>query len=765
MPSRSTKHKIQEIAVPCDYPGCSKTFRRLVNLSRHKLNHTTATHECGVCNRKFKRLDVLAQHRARHEKHVADLDVANLGHPATTLPQPLAPSLTLPPRPVISDTPFKNSQTSPTLSLLAPEPPPDPAPIASTSANGSTGLAHQGDGSTVFNWGYYGLTEQPDWESLLAFLGDPQEPGDLGETPTVTSGWNLHLGESVGGGHILEKENGAESRMETEESSVTSEDSVETDRAKERDIHSTITEMARMRLLVEVPDLLRLGSRNPVSLSASSMSVALKSYWDHFSPQLPIIHRPTFDPSTANPFLVILMICIGSYCLPQPDITFADVSLSIRSRLVLSVSSNLSTELYQIFLLCQVYDEYMSTASAHFSAQVFSSTIITITRRMGLLVQRRKDALSGTEEERWKGWVELEETTRVAYAIHFLDAMLPVAWGQMCTRRQGIFSTRLPLPSSPLEWEAGSAEEWAQVHDARFLDEDTHDPEPAYMPAFDPQYQPSGALPGFSSSLKSALNIRDHVEGAGDPWTRLMLLKGLSTVVWDLQTRGSVGILFQDGLQKEWKVPIRAALLRLGEHPWSDTAAPSAIQLYEDCSILTLLALLADVVSLQIFCGMDSVAGCLVGPHQRAGARAKLLQWANGPESGPAVWHAAEYLEGFYLEREDTNSSVVTQWAVLVATMTCLVFALIALPTPGSGRRWSASDPPKSKEATKKDAMTFLRSITIHRPEQLRHLNSISNMDSLLLACVYQLRTKAQNWEVAGQAANALEGLVPSLVV
>lgn len=43
------------------------------------------------------------------------------------------------------------------------------------------------------------------------------------------------------------------------------------------------------------------------------------SYFLHFQPFLPIVHRPTFSINTTQPALVSIVVAIGRFYSPQPD--------------------------------------------------------------------------------------------------------------------------------------------------------------------------------------------------------------------------------------------------------------------------------------------------------------------------------------------------------------------------------------------------------------------------------------------------------------
>ena len=50
------------------------------------------------------------------------------------------------------------------------------------------------------------------------------------------------------------------------------------------------------------------------------LKMFLASYWAHVHQQMPILHRPTFNPETCPDLLMVAMMCLGASCLEYtPD--------------------------------------------------------------------------------------------------------------------------------------------------------------------------------------------------------------------------------------------------------------------------------------------------------------------------------------------------------------------------------------------------------------------------------------------------------------
>ena len=52
-------------------------------------------------------------------------------------------------------------------------------------------------------------------------------------------------------------------------------------------------------------------------LSVNMMHTYINSYWLHFHPQMPILHRPTFGANTCPSLLLIAIMALGASCLEK----------------------------------------------------------------------------------------------------------------------------------------------------------------------------------------------------------------------------------------------------------------------------------------------------------------------------------------------------------------------------------------------------------------------------------------------------------------
>jgi hypothetical protein len=52
-------------------------------------------------------------------------------------------------------------------------------------------------------------------------------------------------------------------------------------------------------------------------LSLNMMQTYIGSYWIHFHPQLPILHKPTFNATSCPDLLLLSIMCLGASCLEK----------------------------------------------------------------------------------------------------------------------------------------------------------------------------------------------------------------------------------------------------------------------------------------------------------------------------------------------------------------------------------------------------------------------------------------------------------------
>ncbi|KAK8211541.1 hypothetical protein M8818_003195 [Zalaria obscura] len=134
-------------------------------------------------------------------------------------------------------------------------------------------------------------------------------------------------------------------------------------------------------------------------LSQCMLQIHMSSYWLHLHPQIPILHRPTFDASTCPDLLLLTLITLGASCLEsshQYPTTAAGVELSLFlathiRHLVLKDGDFVPPAklwVFQSLLLLELYEKMYADRALHERAHVHHATTLTLMRRGSSLIGR-----------------------------------------------------------------------------------------------------------------------------------------------------------------------------------------------------------------------------------------------------------------------------------------------------------------------------------------------------------------------------------------
>ncbi|ORY21046.1 fungal-specific transcription factor domain-domain-containing protein [Naematelia encephala] len=743
-PDRS-KHLKQRLV--CGIQGCGKAFNRKDHLTRHQANHGTQSHPCDRCKKSFQRLDLLARHRARHDiRRNGSNRLACTPTSPPTLPALASAGQMLSGRQdadvIPADLGFLDHPLAGMSAISRIETLPHAEEYCDTSSDPAPSLVGpQVLPPVEMDWFATSLNADPlpinDWEQFLMDLnGAPTDvPVDLswrdafapemeyeGLVPTALAPLAR---EASAGGDCMASET---SRLGS----------------------TLLDEKTRLELISTFPELPMLSS-HPL-FTCASLQAALDAYWEVFHVQIPMLHRKTFLASATRSTKLAIMVVIGQYHFPSPVTEFAEISLFIRARLLLDVTPDMTLVTFQTLLLCHIYDEFMSSSSAQFSAQCFCPTLVSVARRRSLLVRqgaRQGETTRGREdqamslEQEWLAWVEEELAVRAAYTMWYIDSQLTAYWGQVCGRRHSVFSIQIRLPCSSVQWEASSAGDWSLAR--RTCPLPSHQQsrtDNTFLPGIDMTHQPKRALPGFSSSVKAALNASQEVDGSATAWTRLLLLHGLNAIVWDAKMHGSIALYGE--VSNTWKTTLHYAMLKLRDPAFSSDTPLIAVKVYRDATALSLFSMYSDIVLLQVFAGADVVSGCRVGTQQYVAARRKLLSWIKTEDGRLAKWHAATYLEDVYRDDLAEKSPMTTAWTVYLATIICWAFSTLLTSRPMSPL--TCKPPP---QLAIPGALAFIGTVASGRLEDLDSGDqTVRNQFNLLAAADFFVISKSPHWGV-----------------
>ena len=406
-------------------------------------------------------------------------------------------------------------------------------------------------------------------------------------------------------------------------------------------------------------------------LSLRSMQTYIGSYWYHFHPQMPILHKPTFSADKTENVLLLAVIAIGASCLDKmhgPSVTQAGAELSnflawhLRGEIFKHEDFLPPAKLwvFQTLLLLEVYEKMYATRVLHERAHIHHGTTLTLMRRGSSLIGRStldspplvKDdtpglassstqaSTSNTPEQWWNHWVTNEATRRVAFAAFIIDSIHATMFGHSAT--MVAHEMKLQLPCDETLWSATSSAEVGRIEN---------------------NLQSNGIKPmTFFDGLKNTLKgkpVRTNSFG------RTAIMAGLLSVSWHMNQRDvqvhHLGALKALGGKDIWRGPLTKAFDSwkndFDQSIGKDTAPASAAypssrldeeNIFESRTVLHHLAHMAmhvDVVSCQIFAKAGRLLGRTTLPSDYAIAQKRIKEnWAPRPSARHATFYALKFL-------------------------------------------------------------------------------------------------------------------------
>ena len=409
-------------------------------------------------------------------------------------------------------------------------------------------------------------------------------------------------------------------------------------------------------------------------LSLRMMETYIGSYWYHFHPQMPILHKPTFSADKTQNLLLVAVIAIGASCLDKVHghrVTQQGAELSnflawhLRGEIFKEKDFTPPAKLwvFQALLLIEVYEKMYSTRILHERAHVFHGTTLTLIRRGSSLIGRSpldspplakdesydpnadddQQESSGTTPDRWwNHWVTNEATRRTAFAAFIIDSLHATMFGHGIT--MVAHEMKLQLPCDESLWSATSAGDVSRIE--------------ANLVA-------SGVKPiTFFDGLKSTLTgkpVRTNSFG------RTALMAGLLNVTWhmnqrDVQVR-TLGASQALGGRARWRGALTRAFdfwkddfERSGAKDTGSTPAfyqlsgrPDEENLFESKTVLHHLAHMAmhvDVVSCQIFAKAKRLLGRTTLKSDFIKAQTRIKEhWAPKASARDATFYSLKFLQ------------------------------------------------------------------------------------------------------------------------
>ncbi|EOA83819.1 uncharacterized protein SETTUDRAFT_164235 [Exserohilum turcica Et28A] len=532
-------------------------------------------------------------------------------------------------------------------------------------------------------------------------------------------------------------------------------------------------------------------------LSLHMMQTYISSYWVHFHPQLPILHKPTFNASTCPELLLLAIMCLGASCLEKnygQETTQACAELAnflawhLRWEMFMDADFRPPAKLwiFQGLLLLESFEKMYSTRPLHERAHIHHATTLTLMRRGSSLIGRSamdsppsvKDGKSNgygvanTPDEWWNHWITNEATRRAAFGAFVMDSIHATMFGHSAV--MVAHEMRLPLPCDEALWSATSSSEVGRVEQT---------------------LTSNGIKPmSFLDGLKKTLNgqtVRTNSFG------RTILMAGLLSVSWHMNQRdlqvSSLGVTTALGGRDKWRGSLTRAfdfwkqdfdnsLNRNDERPSSNTYGYSqSIDddiVFESRTVLHHLAHMAmhvDIVDCQIYAGAPRLLGRSITPQDYNGAQRRMKDvWAPTARARDATFYALRFLSNVMVAGEhslNTNTASTAGFSYsarddyLLNRPWVLYFATLIVWSYGFALDGPVKEPYQlpTYEDKVKDMVLYLNRVGgVRSPEDLSKVTSRNACLGLLI--IMRDMFKKTRWELLHEASNLLAKCIEMLI-
>ena len=448
-------------------------------------------------------------------------------------------------------------------------------------------------------------------------------------------------------------------------------------------------------------------------LSLNMMQTYIGSYWLHFHPQLPILHKPTFSANTCPELLLLAIIALGASCLEKShgfDTTRNCSELSnflswhLRWEIFMDADFRPPARLwvFQALLLLEIFEKMYSTRPLHERAHIHHATTLTLMRRGSSLIGRttldsppsgsttatRSGSINGalttgssssqpTAEAWWQQWITNEATRRAAFAAFVMDSIHATMFGHSAV--MVAHEMRLLLPCDEAQWAATNSTEAGRIEQ---------------------NLQQNNIKPAtFLDGLKKTLNgqtVRTNSFG------RTILMAGLLSVSWHMNQRdlqvSSLGVSQVLGPRDKWRGSLTRAfdfwrtdfdnsLAKSSDgqtnshqsvgsvggygggggggggasagyngylHPGSRVDDDNVFESRTVLHHLAHMAMHVDIVDCQIFAGASRLLGRAITPQDYNGAQRRMKEgWAPTARARDATYYALRFLSKVLLGDSD----------------------------------------------------------------------------------------------------------------
>ncbi|EGV62044.1 hypothetical protein PSN45_000753 [Yamadazyma tenuis] len=462
-----TGDELNKASFVCEVAGCGKQFKRSDHLLRHKRNHESISlFSCSWpgCEKSFVRKDVRLKHYKRHvqkEKEKSGVSGNKIKHFEIYTPKTVMEKS----KPIKGEDLYKSNGQ-------------DKRAVVSTESNTPINMLHGSSGDD----GYSFEDQTPQEKSNINYVmnSDDNLIADLVPSPTINfeqtnlekTGlleWLLHNNEENSHKYLNYSPSSSFKDLLGDTPDLTystSQTSIS---------NATIRKMAEL-----VPSLM-----TDSYFTAENIEKYLVNFWCIYHIQFPIIHRPTFSTTTANPLLLLSIMTIGSslesrMCHePERKLRYIKLAESIADPLRWLICSHgevlesSTSWLLQSLLILECYEITCSNRKLHRRAHLNHGFKIELLRRSPLLggnLEQSDDLDKDASTSPWESWIELESLKRCAYITFLVDTYNAIIFGQ-----EAVLYThhiKLSLPCIDSIWEAANTNKMDvnnQLDNSKFL--------------------------------------------------------------------------------------------------------------------------------------------------------------------------------------------------------------------------------------------------------------------------------------------------------
>lgn len=425
-------------------------------------------------------------------------------------------------------------------------------------------------------------------------------------------------------------------------------------------------------------------------MSLHMLKTYIASYWTNIHCQMPILHRPTFNPETCPDLLVMAMACLGATCLErthsaQQTLECAELAFFVAHHIRWEVFKDAEFRptaklwTFQTMLLLELFEKMYSTRALHERAHIHHATTLTVMRRGSSLIGRSATEVphkssdptrtppgpdgsintsgQNTPDAFWNRWITAEATRRVAFAAFIIDSTHATLFSHSAAMSP--HDLRLPLPCDEALWSATSSAEVQRVEASLAAN----------------GFKPTTFLDGLKKTLNGQ-KVRTNTFG------RVILMSGLLNISWHMNQRdlqvSSLGAASTLGSQIRWRSPLTRAFdfwrrdfdeslsksdhwLQVCNHKPNDReGAGHRDHVFESRTCLHSLAHMAmhvDITDCLVFAGSDHVLGRAVTDADRIVVQRRMRdQWAPSARARDATFYALRFLSEVLIPEEELSA-------------------------------------------------------------------------------------------------------------